>query len=292
MAQSPSQWAADEVLARATLPLTAGSDVLEANLSCEARRWTLALMLTEGTPLQAGDAILSVDGRAFDLRVSLADGGLSMTMPREALEPLANGLRMQVGFSGALADDLGEVVFPLRGSRVAIGAVEDKCTQRDMSAYRAVTFTPYSSYINLARELRTDDIAAFETATASQPQVSAAMAEMGEGRRVLFTRLCGSSWYYGLSGCNITGFVAEAQPNAQGSEEADTWRAVYDTEDVAMHLDPQSLSHGWADLVTLPARGAGSGLVWRWDGRGYGLKGELPEEEDVVEALRLRPAHD
>jgi hypothetical protein len=106
------------------------------------------------------------------------------------------------------------------------------------------------------------------------------MAEFDDGRRVLFTRLCGSSWYYGASGCNITGFA----PDAKG----DGWRVVYDSENVHLHTDPRAVTDGWPDIVTLPVRTGGAGLVWRWDGKAYALKGELPEDDGDAGAETAR----
>ena len=289
-AQLPDRWVADETEARAALPV---SGETTASLSCAAQRWTLDLPVRGEITIDDGLVLMNVDGRPFELAAVMKDGNISMRLPREALEPLKDGLRMQLEFSGTLAETAGSPVFALRGSRAAISSVEDRCTLRDMSAYQAVTFTPFSSYLNIARELRADDIEAFETATASQPKVSVAMIELGAGRRILFARLCGSSWYYGLSGCNITGFVPQADPVAEGDAEGETtWRVVYDTENVALYLDPGSKTDGWPDLVSLPVRGSGPGLVWRWEGRGYALKGELPPDEEDAGTLGLRPTQE
>lgn len=285
MAQATDRWAADAVEASAALPLPRGNAKLTgATLSCAAQRWTLRLDAEGALPAGDGDdtAALTVDGRRFEVKPVVEAGGLAMRMPREAVEPLKEGLRMEIDFSGSLEEALGDLVFPLRGSRIAISAVEERCSRRDMSAYQAVTFTPYSSYLNLVRELRGADIASFAAATASQPEIGIAMTELGEGRRLLFTRLCGSSWYYGMSGCNVTGFApADPRPQGEGSEgdEGPAWRVVYDTENVFLHLDPNSDSRGWPDIVTLPVRtGGGAGLIWRWNGEAYALSGELPDE--------------
>lgn len=271
MAQVNDRWAEDETEARAVLPSPRGeTQVTEAALSCVAQRWRLDVETAGEKP--AGDATLTVDSRTFPIvRMAGADG-LSFAVPRKAIEPLKAGLRLEL----ALPDEV--LSFSLRGSRLAITTAQERCTPRDMSAFTPVTFTPYSSYMNPGRELRQDDIAAFRQSTASEPKLDVAMAEFDDGRRVLFTRLCGSSWYYGASGCNITGFA----PEGEG------WEVVYDTENVILHTDPQTVIDGWPDLVTLPAsqKGnmvAGPGLIWRWDGKRYALKSELPEEADIDE---------
>jgi hypothetical protein len=107
---------------------------------------------------------------------------------------------------------------------------------------------------------------AFRLATASEPVLSVAMAELGEGRRLLLTRLCGSSWYYGASGCNVTGFALRS--------DARSWRVALESEGVLLHLDDARASSGWPDLVTLPLRGPGQPRRWRWNGGGYGLLAE------------------
>lgn len=288
MAGGSDRWAADEAEARASLPLPAGNaGVAGAALSCAAQRWRLEIALAAPVAAGGGEAELRVDGNGFAGRADAADTVLAVVVPRAAIGPLKRGLRLEISLPEALAEAVGELAFGLRGSNIALTAVEDRCTLRDMSAYRLVEFITPSVYDGLVRRLRAHDIEAFSDATASQPQVSAAMARFGEGRRVLFARLCGSSWYFGLSGCNITGFVRD--------EDSETgWRAVYDTENVVIHTDPRSADDGWHDLATLPVRAGGVALLWRWNGEAYELAGELPEEEDddELEPIALRPGHD
>jgi len=273
LAQAGDRWVADEAAARATLPAAQGAaEVTGAALSCEAGRWRLDLALAEGAQVPEGDVSMEIDRRSFALKAVPSAGGLTIAVPRAALEPLKAGLRLRLDFADETGERTGEAAFALRGSRLAITTAQERCSPRDMSAYTPVTFTPFTSYLKLARELRQDDIAAFRFSTASEPRLDAAMAEFDDGRRVLFTRLCGSSWYYGASGCNITGFA----PDAKG----DGWRVVYDSENVHLYTDPRAVTDGWPDIVTLPVRTGGAGLIWRWDGKAYALKGELREEDD------------
>ena len=275
-AQGGDRWAAVENEARAILPALTGIDsVFETALSCEARRWTLEIAFSEAIEGTGDEAELRVDGNVFAGATTVEDRTVSISVPKEAIEPMKRGVRMEVALAGVLSSAPGPLVFNLRGSNIAITAVETLCTQRDMSAYRLVEFTSPSAYDTIVRELRADDIKAFSEATASQPDISAAMSVSDSGRRVLFTRLCGSSWYFGMSGCNITGFARD-----DGDEAG--WRPVYDTENVVVHTDPRSGNDGWADLATLPVRTSGVALLWRWDGTAYALAGELPEEPEVV----------
>lgn len=296
MAQQPDRWVADEALATATLPHPSAGEMASATLSCDAQRWSLVLDTGDVATPQAGSATMTVGSRAFDLDTRLAGKLLTARLPKEALEPLKNGSRLELDLPTAQDEPAAPLVFSLRGSKLAISSAQERCSLRDMSAYQPVTFTPYSSYLNEAKALRAADIEAFVQATASQPKLDVAMAELDEGRRVLFTRLCGSSWYYGLSGCNITGFAPGPADQAEGDEGGGTsepaWRPVYDTENVLLYLDQRSRSHGWSDVVTLPVGASGTGLVWRWNGRSYALKGELPAEADDFDPQALRQGRD
>ncbi len=289
LAQAGDRWAAHEFEARAILPAATGArggatKVMGAALACDAQRWRLDLTLAEDAAAADGDAVLEIDSRAFELKAVASAGSLALAVPRAAVEPLKEGIRMRLDFAGALDAAVGDAAFALRGSRLAITAAQDRCSLRDMTAYTPVTFTPFTSYLKLARELRRDDIAAFRLSTASEPELTAAMAEFAGDRRVLFTRLCGSSWYYGASGCNVTGFAPDATASDAG---AGGWRTVYDSENVHPYIDPGAVTDGWPDIVTLPARTGGPGLVWRWDGKAYALKGELPEADGAgIETAR------
>lgn len=257
------RWVADETQARASLPSPGGTTaILAASMVCAGSIWSFELDLDPQTNAPEGAALMVVDANEFETEASASPGRIDLQVPMAALEPLKRGLRLSFTFDGE-DGALGQPQFSLAGSRVAITAMEDICSRPDMSAYRAVTFTPFSSYMALARELREADIEQFRLATMSEPELSVAMTEFGNGRRVLFTRLCGSSWYFGRSGCNVTGFAP--------SNGETPWRVAYDSEGVALHIDDGSDQYGWPDLVTLPLRGQGLASTWRWEGASYRL---------------------
>jgi hypothetical protein len=263
-AGAQERWLAQEDRAEAILPGPSGTDaVISATMICAEQRWSFRLAFDGEVEPRAGAAVLTVDRSAFETQADLSGGELVVDVPFEALEPLKRGLRLTVALEEATDSDAGEATFSLIGSRVAITAMEEICSRPDMSAYRQLTFTPYSSYMGLARQLRQDDMRQFRLATSSEPELTVAMGEFGDGRRVLFTKLCGSSWYFGRSGCNLTGFAPD-----HGQEG---WRVVYDTEGVALHIDDTSDEYGWPDLVTLPLRASGEASTWRWQGSRYGL---------------------
>lgn len=296
-AQSPERWQVLDGEAQATLPKPRQSENVTAlTLTCEARRWTLTLDMEGPTSLQ--QATLTVDHKPYELaRTAANEGTISFRVPRAALEPLKSAVRAELSLTNEADTDTAPptLALSLRGSHRAISALQERCTPRDMSAYDTVTFTPYSSYLELARSLRESDIATFELATASKPRLTAAMAEFGEGRRVLFTRLCGSSWYFGRSGCNITGFAFDAFANKRDGDTYEAqWRVVYDTENALVHTDPNAATDGWSDLVTLPVAGGGEGKIWRWSETHYVRYATLPDEDEMLSdaASELRPSHD
>ena len=267
VAAAQERWQAAEDRAEAALPAPQGETVVaSARMICAEQRWSFELATEEAdaTLAEEGEAEIRVDSAAFAAQAAFVPGRVEVAVPLEALDPLKRGMGLSFRFDGESTQaTFGDPQFSLAGSRIAITAMEDICSRPDMSAYRALTFSPYSSYIGLARRLREEDMAQFRLATSSEPELTVAMAEFGSGRRVLFTRLCGSSWYFGQTGCNVTGF-------APGSGEEE-WQIVYDTEGVALHVDHAHDEYGWPDLVTLPLRGRGEASRWRWRGAGYGL---------------------
>ncbi len=269
-AQGQERWAAAERAPRATIPLSAqATTITGAALSCARQEWRLELA-SEEIGLRVEDvARLQVDARSFEGSATSGPRGVHILLDPEVLEPLRSGIRLTVSFAGPLQGRLGVNAFALAGSRVAIDQVAASCSLPDMSAYQAVTFTPYSSHMNLGRTLRAADIEAFRTATASEPQLSVAMVSFPEGRRLFFTRLCGSSWYFGQSGCNVTGFLGTPETGEGGETE---WRAAYDSEGAHVYLDSTAEREGWPMILTLPTHPPVIMRRWTFQGEGgYGV---------------------
>ena len=80
---------------------------------------------------------------------------------------------------------------------------------------------------------------------------------------MLFSSLCGSTWYYGRTGCT---FAAFARLSATAP-----WQEVYNSEGVAMYTDPKAGNGGWPNLVTLPLVGGTEATHWVWTGSTYEL---------------------
>ena len=282
-----TEWTTAPASAVARLPApTRTSGVSGGELRCAERRWNLLLSLT---PEIAGDlalvpgsdtAVLVIGTQTFEARASAVAGGVSIPVAGGLLEPLKAGSRLAIDIAGATSPLSAQ--FSLRGSRRAIDAADPECSPRDMSAYEPVLLSEESTAVPVARALRAAEIAIFRKATASEPRISAQTIFLGEGRALLFAEICGSSWYYGRSGCNLTSFAVE-------HADAD-WRLVYDAEGSEIHLDRQRGAEGWPNLVTLPRQGGGDELVWSWSNGQYVLfepdeaddPAEVPSEEKPI----------
>lgn len=234
-----------------------------ASLRCAEQKWSLALTLAPDAAARPGEmaAKLFVGAQLFEANAQAENGGLSVPVAGLAIAPIKAGTRAKITIEGT--EPALEAVFPLRGSKVAIEAAEPFCSKRDMSGYERIGLTPYSSYLLEAKELRKDEIGLFRQATSSEPIVSAAKSVMPDGRSLLFVELCGSSWYYGASGCNAAAFARLS--------DATEWTQVYDTEGAELYLDTNTLVDGWPNLIALPKKGGGDEVLWAWGGDGYAV---------------------
>ena len=263
-ATAADRWQPVESEATVTLPDPAPSrGIASAQLACAEQHWSLALKLSPETKLAVGplSARLAVGAQHFEAEAKAEAGTVTFPVPSLAIGPLKVATRALVTIDDK-AEGL-ETAFSLRGSRVAIEAAAPFCSKRDMSDYETVALTPYSSYLIEARELRKDEIDLFRQATTAEPVVSATKAVMADGRSLLFVELCGSSWYYGASGCNVAAFARLGN--------AVDWKKVYDAEGADLYLDRQAMADGWPTVISLPKKGGGDLVRWTWDGDGYAL---------------------
>ena len=253
-AHATERWAAIDGDAAAQLPPPTRTETVTAGkLACAEKRWRLDLTLSPGTVGVDGPryARLRIGSDRFELDADRNNLIVSVGIPGHALPPLRSGIRANIVITGGSVDHRAR--FSLVGSRRTIDEIAPRCSNPDMSAYNTVVPGELNPETVLARELLRDEIKAFRAATRSAPAVAAAMQDVGDDRRLLFATLCGSSWYYGNSGCNMT---VHAQ---NGSRE---WMRVYETEGVAMHVDPKANFQGWPNLVALTFDG--EEVVWRW----------------------------
>ena len=234
-----------------------------ASLSCAEQKWTLSLTVAPDASALPGEmaAKLFVGAQMFEAAAMAVDGKFSVPVASLAIAPMKAGTRAKVAI-GDMEPAL-EATFPLRGSKVAIETAEPFCSKRDMSGYERIGLTPYSSYLLEAKELRKDEIRLFRQATTAEPVVSAAKSVLPDGRSLLFVELCGSSWYYGASGCNAAVFARLS--------DAGEWKQVYDAEGADLYLDTSTLVDGWPNLIALPKKGGGDEVLWAWRDDGYAV---------------------
>lgn len=263
-ALAADQWEPVEGEATITLadPLQA-KGIAGASLVCAEQKWSLRLALAPDAIRPTGEAKakLVVGGQVFDTRATVENATIAIPVAGLAIAPMKTGTRAKVTIDGV--EPPFEAIFPLRGSKVALETAEPLCSKRDMSEYERIGLTPYSSYLLEAKELRKDEIQLFRQATTAEPVVSAAKSVLPDGRSLLFVELCGSSWYYGASGCNVAAYARLS--------DAAAWTQVYDAEGADLYLDNRTLVDGWPNLIALPKKGGGDEVLWAWDGEAYGV---------------------
>lgn len=266
-------WIADETRAFITLPdPEPGSPVTGGTMSCSEQAWTMTLTLEMGALVAGatGTAVFATYFGSVEARSELVSGAIEIGIPHELLEPLMRSSRVGISFVGGS----DEIRLPLKGSRKAITVASRLCSRRVMPVANSIPLTPFSSYLMLARQLRASDIDDFALSTATEPKIRAGMVEIGAGRRLLFTELCGSTWYYGRSGCNLTGY---APVEGQDPATPEGWRIVYETEGVFLYTDPAASHDGWPDLIAYSMLDTNEQLRWVWDGGEYRLAGDVAQ---------------
>jgi hypothetical protein len=274
-----SAWTVVEGEVAALLPKPErGSPFTGGTLACSGQVWTMTLLTEPGAVVggATGTAILSVPRGDFPAKSAAVAAGVEITVPHAALEPMMASNWLTISFE---AGD-SRTRIALSGSRRAITAVDGACTPREMPLFNSVALTPYSSYLELARKLRREDIRDFVDSTATSPTLRAGMVEIDADRRLLFAELCGSTWYYGVSGCGLAGFA----PVAGGDPETtDGWRLVYESEGVFLYVDPKTSVDGWPVLVSLPRRAGDEETRWLWSADAYAMEDSVMAAPDVAE---------
>lgn len=276
-------WRAERDGSRASLPIKSET-VSDAAMVCAGQRWTLELKMKRALTGDAAKLGILVDGNPYPTSARLAGETVSIAIERSMLEPIMAGQKLTIDFPETLETSVGDLDVPLRGSRRAISAVQEACAQIDMSAYEAVPLTSAKKSVDLVTEIRAEDIKAFNYATTAKPKIEAASVDVSDDHSIVFGRLCGSWWYYGASGCNITGYVqlpAQVDPEAEDGAEATAtrWQPVFDSENATLYIDPANVHDGWPDIITLPTRPHNWPKVWRWDGERYSLHATFGEDE-------------
>lgn len=256
------------------------------SLHCAEQRWNFLLRMDSAAGIAGDEARLTIGGEEFAAKANRTGSGITVSVAPEALEALKAGNRVSI--TTGSGSEPAQATFPLGGSRKAIEAVAPRCSQVDMSAYDRIAFSETSPGVEPAKTLLAGEIKRFRSATGKSPAVAAMVLELEADRKLLFATLCGSTSYFGESGCSLTGYATE---NAVAE-----WKEVYSTDGLLLHIDPKAAKDGWPDLLTLPAIGGTEASRWRWDGGAYAIPDggagntKQRNEELPVPGLRTRTA--
>jgi hypothetical protein len=217
-------------------------------------------------------AKLAIDEKLYPVLAEQAETVVTLPVSYEMIGSLKAGARLTVGIDEALSAS-----FSLRGSRKVIDATWPRCSPIDMSAYDRIVISEADPALDIAQPLLAKEIKLFRAATSAAPRLAAARLDRGEGREMLFASVCGSSWYYGRSGCTLFGYLRAAA--------AEEWREVYNSEGMNLYIDPKASNGGWPDLLALEPVGGLQPMRWTWTGERYELRDprfaadEMPGQE-------------
>ena len=237
------------------------SGIAGGSLYCSEQRWAFLFRLAPDTALGVGSgkARLAAADQALELDAEIAADTAKVDVPREVLLPLKEGSGLKVEIrAGKTAVT---ATFDLSASRAVIEAVAPRCSQIDMSAYEPVTLSQTDPEVPEATKLLKGEIKLFREFTQDEPVIAATTLNLEGGKRLMFASLCGSTSYFGDSGCSLTGYATEGADGA--------WRMVYETDGVLLYLDRAHTGDGWPNLITLPMVGGTEPTRWSWSGEQY-----------------------
>lgn len=249
--------------------------VTGGSLACAEQRWSLRLRLDAAAAPQLGkEGVVTAGEDRFTVPVASDGTVATLDLPYDALEGLKNGTRMIV----ALAEGKkpAGATFSLRNSKKVIEAIAPRCSQIDMTGYDRLAFEDIGIAVEEARPLVAEDVAEFREATTTEPKIAAGRLDLPEGRALLYASLCGSTWYYGASGCTV---IIHARAQAGGA-----WQQALSSEGVALYVDRANSNGGMPNLVTLPLVNGLEPLNWVWTGQAYELREQVLAEQDPVPA--------
>ena len=260
----------------AILPAPARTSLITGgSLVCAEQKWNFRLRADlSGGPVFGPEATVSIDGADLVTNSTLAGSVVTVPIPYEAIEDLKSGIRL--GFAFGTGKAAPKANFSLRGSKLVLDAIAPRCSQIDMTGFDRVSLVGFGPAVEQARPLMAEEAELHREATKKEPTLSATTLELPDSRSMLFASLCGSTWYYGRSGCTVSAYV---RPSATAA-----WQEAYNSEGVAMYTDPKAGSDGWPNLVTLPMVGGTEATHWAWNGSEYALPDSaLSENEQPVE---------
>jgi hypothetical protein len=217
--------------------------------------------------------MLSVDGAEFPAKAGVSSGVATIAIPFEMLELVKAGNRLSFTFEGEPA-----VLFSLKTSRAVLDAAAPRCSEVDMSAFKNVSLSQTDRAVGTAAKLMAGEAALFREATGKEPTLAAASVEVAPDAELVLASLCGSSRYYGQSGCTLSGFARH--------DSGDEWREVYNSEGMALYVDPNTSAGGWPDLVTLTRGGDAEPHHWMWNGHLYEIRAPVIAKDELRGAVQ------
>jgi hypothetical protein len=266
----------------AILPLPKPAKGIEgASFYCSQQSWAFLFRLAPEARLLPGNfekARFTVIDQELELDAQIAPRSAKVSVPRGLLLELKEGTSMKVEI-GAGEEAVG-ATFNLRSSKLVLEAIAPRCSQIDMSAYRSVSLSQTDPAVPQATALLKEEIRLFREFTQKEPVVSTTVLEFPGDKRLLLASLCGSTNYFGDSGCSTTGWAADGADSI--------WKLAYETEGVLLYTDLGEATDGWPNLVTLPVVGGTEPTHWAWAGDHYQLLEQFisgdsapPEEGDT-----------
>ncbi len=258
-------------------PPILSESITGGSLACAEQRWSFRLRFdaAASATIWKEEVTVDIDGVNFAVKADLSPGAAEIAVPFEMIELLKAGSRLSFTIGTAPA-----AVFSLKGSRTAIDAATPRCSEVDMSAYQRVTFSQTDRAVGAATKLMAKEARLFRQATGRQPVTAAAALDVAPDAELLFASLCGSTSYYGQSGCTMSGFVRHGA--------AVDWREVYNSEGMALYIDPNASNGGWPNLVTLETINGFEPMHWAWNGSNYELRDpqvavdEIPDHRSAM----------
>lgn len=275
-ALSADRWEEAGSGAVAVLPAPKPSTAIEGgSFYCSQQSWAFLFRLAPDAGLVVGNiekAKLAVIDQLFELDAQISKQAAKVSVPREMLLALkeGTGFKVEIGEGEAAP----KASFNLRSSKLVIEAIAPRCSQIDMSAYESVTLSPTDAAVPQARGLLEDEIKLFRAFTLKEPVVATTVVEFAGDKRLMLASLCGSTNYFGDSGCSLTGYAADGADSI--------WKRAYETEGVHLYIDRKQVTDGWPNLVTLPMVGGTEPTHWVWSGEGYQLLDQIISGETAV----------
>lgn len=255
----------------AILPVpAAATGITGGSLGCEEQRWSFRLRTDPAVAFQpSSSATIQIDKARLSAKAAFSGGTLTIPFAYEDLDALKRAVRLVFSIGEGKGGPAAS--FSLRNSKAVIEAVAPRCSQIDMAGYDKVVLADSGAAPDEARPLLEAEAGLFREATKKEPVLAAARVEASDGKALLFASLCGSTWYYGRSGCTLYGF---GRTDAAGG-----WQEVYNSEGVVLYVDPKGGHDGWPNLVTLPVVGGTEATHWSWTGSAYALADRVAADE-------------